>query len=257
MARSCAPGSDSPPRHTQSSPSLAANASTSMRTSHSGASLRKTLQRCRAPQSARMFSVLPRIEQLFAAPVRKRNIVRPVENKFERIPVGSRGAVEEPIHRCGILRLDPSQCLRAFPLFKPEIGIIVRRFDSRSYIDDRHRRLPDWATMQAADGSDRLEIADTGNPGKPLRPEAVSQHVQLTPFVFGAANVKRRGKAGASWQDNPASKPISNSRSSEACFWPLAANHCRAVAADRGLGRLAGAARRCHTCRQARRQRPG
>ena len=74
--------------------------------------------------------------------------------------------------------------------------------------------------MQAADGSERLEIADTGNPAKPLRPEAVSRHVQLTPFVFGAANVKRRGKAGASWQDNPASKPISNS---EVCFWQLAA----------------------------------
>src|SRR5216684_3357584 len=31
----------------------------------------------------------------------------------------------------------------------------------------------------------------------------------------------------------------------------------RPLAADRGLGRLAGAARRCHTCRQVRRQRPG
>src|SRR5882672_3684030 len=31
----------------------------------------------------------------------------------------------------------------------------------------------------------------------------------------------------------------------------------RLLAADRGVGRLAGAARRCHTCRQVRQQRPG
>src|SRR6476660_7601794 len=122
----------------------------------------KAVERCRPPQSTRMFSILPRIKQLFAAPVRKRNVVWPVENKFERITISSEAAVKEPLHRCGILRLDPGQCLRAFPLFKPEVRIIVRRFDSGSYIDDGHGRLLDWATTQAADSSERVGILILG-----------------------------------------------------------------------------------------------
>jgi hypothetical protein len=56
-------------------------------------------------------------------------------------------------HRAGGFSSSP------FPLFKPEVGIIVRRFfDSGSYIDDGHGRFPDWATMQAANTSERLEI---------------------------------------------------------------------------------------------------
>jgi len=88
-----------------------------------------------------MFGVLPRIEQPFAAPVRKRNVVRPIENELECIAVGGKAAVTEPFHRCGILRLNPSQCARAFGLFEPKIGVIVRRFDSGSCIDNGHSNL--------------------------------------------------------------------------------------------------------------------
>src|SRR5580700_9534174 len=62
---------------------------------------------------------------------------------------------------CECVKIDkniPGQCLRAFPLFKPEVRIVVRRFDSGSYIDDGHGRLLDWDTSQAADSSERLGI---------------------------------------------------------------------------------------------------
>src|SRR5215467_12370200 len=88
-----------------------------------------------------MFGILPRIKQLLTAPIRKWNIVGSIENEFERITVSSKVAVAEPFHCCSVLCLDPSQCLRAFGLFEPKVRVIVRRFDSGSYINDRHSRL--------------------------------------------------------------------------------------------------------------------
>jgi hypothetical protein len=79
-----------------------------------------------------------------------RNIVRPVENQFERVAVSGKAAVGEPFHCCGVLRLDPGQCLRALPLFKPEVGIIVRRFDRGSYINHGHGTLLDPAAAMRA-----------------------------------------------------------------------------------------------------------
>ena len=88
-----------------------------------------------------MFGVLPRIEQPPAAPVRKRNIVWPIENEFERIAVSSKAAVTEPTLCCGVLRVDPGQRLRAFGLLEPKVGIIVGRFDRRSCIGNGHSNL--------------------------------------------------------------------------------------------------------------------
>ena len=158
MARSCVPGSDSPPRHTQSWPSLAASASRSIRTSHSGFSLRKlssdvvrhSPRGCSASCQG-LNSFLPRRLGNGMLSGRSKISLSASLSAAKRLS-------EEPLHRCGILRLDPGQCLRAFPLFKPEVGIIVRRFDSGSYIDDGHGKLLDWATTQAADSRERLGI---------------------------------------------------------------------------------------------------
>src|SRR5262245_58668139 len=98
----------------------------------------KACERGCSPEPARMFCVLPGIEYPAAAPVGISDVVGPVEDRFEHVAVGGELGIAETPQGRRILRLDPCDRATVLDLFKPEIGIIIGRFNRWTRIEDRH-----------------------------------------------------------------------------------------------------------------------
>jgi hypothetical protein len=94
---------------------------------------------CRAPpQPARLLGIHPEIVEIRSAPRDVGNLVGPVENRREDVPIGGKFGGAEGRKRPLVLRLDPDE--RPWPLYilEPEVRIVIRRRKRRPYIE-RHR----------------------------------------------------------------------------------------------------------------------
>jgi hypothetical protein len=92
------------------------------------------LQRCPPPQPAGILGVAPEVVEVGAAPRHQRDIVRPIEDRGEHIPIGGKCRVTKTPQCCGILRLYKGERLRSLDLLEPEIRIVIRRRDRRPCI---------------------------------------------------------------------------------------------------------------------------
>ncbi len=96
-----------------------------------------TVERCRAPQAARVLGVFPEIEDFSAAPGDQRDVVGPVEDRRERVAIGGEARIAETRQGRGVLRFDPGQRRLTVDLFEPKVRIVVGRFQRRARIGHR------------------------------------------------------------------------------------------------------------------------
>ncbi len=73
-----------------------------------------------------MGRVVPHIVEPLAPARDVGNVVRPVEDRGERIPVSLEARAAEAAERGRVLRLNPSERAGAVHLFKPEPWVVIR-----------------------------------------------------------------------------------------------------------------------------------
>ena len=78
------------------------------------------------PEPARMHRVLPEIIEKPAPPGNVRNLVRPVEERGQRIAVQRELRVPEARKRPRVLGFHPAKRAGAFDVFEPKMGIVIR-----------------------------------------------------------------------------------------------------------------------------------
>ena len=99
----------------------------------------ETLGRGAAPQAARMLGIRPEIVEIRPAPPDVGNLVGPIENRREDIPIGGKLIRAEGRKRPLVLCLDPGERPRSLYVFEPEVRIVIRC---------RNRRPCDRATQE-------------------------------------------------------------------------------------------------------------
>ena len=85
------------------------------------------VERGAPPHAARVGRVLPEIVDQAATPGRKRQVVRPVQQGAQRVPVGFVARAAEPLQRGRGLGVHPCDGALALHLLQPKPGIIVGR----------------------------------------------------------------------------------------------------------------------------------
>jgi hypothetical protein len=95
----------------------------------------KSVERRRSPQTARMLGVAPEVEQISTVSIGNGNVVRPVKDAFQDVPIRCKALMTEALQGRRVLRLDPCKGARALDLFEPKVGIVVRGRERRPCVD--------------------------------------------------------------------------------------------------------------------------
>ena len=102
----------------------------------------EAVERRPPPQAARVLGILPEIVEMPSATHDERNVVWPVQNGRQGIPVPGKASIAEFRQRGAVLRLDPGQRAGALDVLEPQMGIVVGSGDRRPGIHRHEHEAP-------------------------------------------------------------------------------------------------------------------
>ena len=100
-----------------------------------------------------MVRVPPEIVQQPAAPGDVGDVVRPVEDRLQRVAIGLVRGVAVTREGLLALRRGPRERTRAVDVLEPEIRVVVGRLERRARIDIGHRQVSVVGAFSVASGS--------------------------------------------------------------------------------------------------------